>query len=184
MATLSYSAFFNYHFMRRPQHGFTFVETAVILGVVVILTSVLLLYNRSGQRQLLLIREKAKVIGYLLRAKSASIVTLVSEEPVCGYGVYFTETAYLLFKDLASDCSLSDHIYSSENTVELVEEVRLPPGLRFFPLEINHILFVPPDPQTFLDGNQSSAAAVLTLTTTDNQSSVKIKVTDAGQISE
>lgn len=166
------------------RRGFTLIETLVILSIIAILSSVLLLYNRSGERQLILIQQKAKVIGEILRAKSLSIGTFVADEPVCGYGVHFEQQTFRLFKDLASDCSASDLIYSADNPGETVEAFTLPGGVNFSEIGARDILFAPPNPTVFLDGGSQTAEVALVIATADGSASVRIKVSGSGQILE
>ena len=77
--------------------GFTFIETLITMGILLMLTSILLLYNRSGERQIVLFKEKAGVVGLILKAKSLSLNTLIIDEPICGYGVHFENNSYILF---------------------------------------------------------------------------------------
>mgnify|MGYP001592472138 CR=1 FL=1 len=165
--------------------GFTLIEMVVIIGVLTLLTSFLILYGRTGERQIILLRDKAKVINIILRAKSLAISTLVEDEPACGYGVYIESSRYLVFKDKSLDCASSDRIYSGEASGEkLVEETfDLDPALRFSEIGAANILFVPPDPKVFLDGGQTLNEAKISIVTVDNRLKADIIINNAGQVS-
>jgi hypothetical protein len=45
-------------------------------------------------------REKARVMATIFRAKNMSINTFLKNEPVCGYGVAFQGNQYFIYKDL------------------------------------------------------------------------------------
>lgn len=170
------------------KRAFTLIETLVIMSILTLLTSFLILYSRGGERQIVLLREKAKIISILLRVKSLSINTLVENEPGCGYGVAFEGSSYFIYKDLASDCAIaSDHLYSGSASGEKLEDevFNLDPALKFFHRDVNDVLFVPPDPQVFFDGDQSSVdiEAIITLSTLDESSQTSIIINNAGQIS-
>ena len=172
--------------------GFTLIETLVIISILTLLTSFLILYSRGGERQIILLREKAELISAILRAKSLAINTLVEDEPACGYGVAFDGSNYFIYKDLAGDCGLSDRVYSGPASGEKLENetcaesggvCTLDPSLKFFQRDVNDVLFVPPDPRVFLDGGQSLAEAIIALSTLDESSQTNITINNAGQIS-
>lgn len=164
--------------------GFTFIETIVIIGILTMLTAILLLYSRGGQKQIVLLKEKAKLISSILKVKSMSINTLVGDQPTCGYGVFLETDSYSLFRDLAVNCVASDHVHTASDPQELIEKINLPIGYHLSSLNIRNILFLPPDPIVFLDGSILSNQALIIIATLDNQSSVSFKVSHAGQISE
>ena len=174
-----------------PQRGFTLIEIIVIIGIITLLTSLLLLYSRGGERQILLLREKAKVISAVLRAKAMAINTVIEAQPACGFGVHFEERRYFIYRDSAldpRDCfAISDHRrYSGEASGEILasEIFPLDPALRFSGLPIGDVFFQPPQPRVFFDGEEpvSLREARLTLATLDNNSQASIIINDAGQI--
>jgi len=69
--------------------GFTLVETLVVIGILMILTTTLIAYTRSSGKQITLYTEQAKLIGVLNRAKSLALQRNMAET-VCAYGVRFT----------------------------------------------------------------------------------------------
>ncbi|MEK7114751.1 MAG: prepilin-type N-terminal cleavage/methylation domain-containing protein [Patescibacteria group bacterium] len=164
--------------------GFTFIEILITMGILLMLTSVLLLYNRSGERQIILFKEKASVVGLILKAKSLSLNTLITNEPICGYGVHFETNSYLLFKERSTDCINSDRIYTVADSQELVEEYTLSSGLKFSPTGFQNILFMPPDPFVFFDGVFASGERLMTISNIDGSASVNLKINSSGQISQ
>lgn len=168
--------------MRR---GFSLIEMLVVLAILVLLTSVLVLYNRSGERQILVLREKARLIGTLLRAKSLAINTFVEDSPACGYGVHIDPPRYFIFRDRAIDCRTSDHIYgASSDEIVPDAEASLPPLLSFSAVGASDIVFVPPDPEVFLNGGTALTEAIISLSSADGASQASVTITDAGQVSE
>lgn len=164
--------------------GFTFIETLVTISVLMVLTSIVLLYNRAGEKQIVLLREKAKLVQTILKARSASINTLITDEPICGYGVHFESDGYLIFKDRATDCVASDRVYSNTDPEELIEQINLPNSLYLSQIDVHDILFFPPNPTVLFDSNLANTEAAFIISTQDNQSSVNIKLNNNGQISE
>lgn len=163
--------------------GFTFIETLVTISILLILTAILVVYNRGGERQIVLTREKAKLIGLILRAKSQAINTLITSDPICGYGVHLEEKEYLLFQDRSSNCAVSDHRYTQSDDQELLEIFKLPVAYRFGRLELLDIFFMPPDPLVFMDGRKQSGERIVEISTSDNVNRTTIKINGAGQIS-
>lgn len=168
--------------MRR---GFSIIEMMVVLGILVLLTSLLVLYNRSGERQLLVLREKARLVGTLLRAKSLAINTFVEDEPACGYGVHIDPPRYFIFRDRAIDCRTGDHIYT-EASDDIVPgtDVVVPAAISMSFVGATDIVFVPPDPQVFLNGGTAIETALISLATSDGATETGVLITNAGQISE
>lgn len=170
--------------------GFTLIETLVVLSILMLMTSMLVLYNRTGERQILLLREKARLISVIFRAKSLALNTFIEDEPACGYGVHINPSArseqsgYFIFRDKAINCRMSDHVYG-EASDEIVagSEVRLDAGILFGQADIADIVFVPPNPTVFLNGGQSTREGAIVISSIDNKSNVTITINNAGQIS-
>ncbi len=173
-----------------PLKAFTLIEILVIIGILTLLTSFLLLYGRAGENQILLLREKAKVINNVLRAKAMALNLALESEPACGFGVHFEENRYFIFRDSAldpRDCFIDPghRRYSGEASGELLtdEIFSLDANLRFSRLAVADVFFRPPQPEAFLDGEQTLPEAEIILATQDNRSSVRIVINNAGQIS-
>ncbi len=167
------------------RRGFTFIETLITMGVLLMLTSILLLYNRSGEQQIVLFKEKASVVGLILKAKSLSLNTLITDEPICGYGVHFENNSYILFKERSTDCAVSDRVYTIADPQELVEEHKLPSSLNFsLASGLQNIFFMPPDPFVFFDGIFASGEKSISISNVDGSTSVDLKINSSGQISQ
>ena len=164
--------------------AFTLIETLVVLSILTLMTSMLVLYNRTGERQILLLREKARLINTVLRAKSLALNTLIEDEPACGYGVHIASNTYFIYRDRAINCRTSDHIYTGASD-EVVNgtNVTLDPALSFKEGDVADIVFVPPDPQVFLNGGQGLSQVTVMLASVDGKSTVSIIINNAGQIS-
>lgn len=163
--------------------GFTLIEILVTLGVMALLSSIAILYTRTGEQQIILFKEQAKIVSVILRAKSLAIQTF-AETPagVCGYGVNFSlDGQFILFKDLAENCAASDKIYSGP--AENFEVNQLDPALRFSQLDLNEVLFIPPDPQTVITpAPAANGAAIIKISVRDGATESVIKVNKAGQV--
>lgn len=166
--------------------GFTLVEILISIGIVALLSSAMIAYNRVGGRQIILFKEQAKVLGVLSRAKTLSISTFGEIAVSCGWGVHFeAPKTFLIFKDLAAsgDCSLADKKYSG--TDELFESFDLDSGVEFDSslTTLSDIVFVPPYFSVVINSDSVQDFAAVVIKTIDGGSSATIKVNSAGQIS-
>jgi len=170
---------------KQNSRGFTLIELVVILGITTLLTAVLITYSRTGEKQIRLFRDQASAVNAILRAKSLAIQTQLNNPPtggkICGYGVHFEETRYIIFRDLVTgmNCAISDQIYSGPD--EIFETKELAEGNYFKDLVLSDILFIPPDPRTVL--NPPTLEAKLTLGAREENLSVEILVNNFGQVS-
>lgn len=176
--------------------GFTIVEILVIIPIIAILASILIIYNRTTESQLILFKEQARLVSTLNRAKGLALALFkeTAGETICAYGVKIFPaplSSYTIFKDLPNDgvdCSSADSQYSgpNENFDKMVEvdkrAVEIDPDPVFTTL--NEVVFIPPDPQIILNGDPSETdEQKITLKLKDNSNSKVIKVNKAGQIS-
>ncbi len=159
--------------------GFTLIELLVVVAVLTVLSAVLIQYSRTGERQLILFREQAKLIGALSRSKSLALSTFIRPDVPCGYGLHFVAPrTYTLFSDLSPDCATSDRVYSGAD--EDVTVYDLDPSVQFADLPVSDILFIPPDPRVVMTPAQQSAD--ITLETIDGTASMIVRINSAGQI--
>ena len=169
--------------------GFTLIESLVVISILTLMTSFLILYNRTGELQIIILKEKANLIGTILRAKNLALGTLVTESAgviTCGYGVYIENNSYFIYRDLASDCQISDQSYSGNSSGEKLEgeTYKLLPAVQFFQNEVNDILFVPPLPDVFFDGSKAVGEKIIRLSDISRDTKSEIIINNAGQISE
>ncbi|HEY4499943.1 MAG TPA: prepilin-type N-terminal cleavage/methylation domain-containing protein [Candidatus Paceibacterota bacterium] len=161
------------------QAGFTLVEVLVTLSITLILTTVMITYSRSGEQQILLFKEQAKIINVISRAKSLALQTFQSGANFCGYGVHFNaDGTFILFRDVANDCAASDNVYSGP--AEQVESYKLDARVRFSQVGFFDIIFIPPDPQVRLNPDQFEAD--IQVQAVGGTVAVGVHVTNAGQV--
>ena len=170
--------------IREYSRGFTVLEMLVVISIIVLLSSLLILYSRTGENQVILFRDQSRLITALNRAKSLSIQLFNTPEPPCAFGVHFSQNSFLIFRDLAPDCQNVSHTYNDPG--ELFENYQLSSKIRFKQLDpqltLTDIVFIPPDPKTLIDNDQNKTDATIILETLDGNASVKVKVNNAGQI--
>ncbi len=176
--------------------GFSVLEILVTCGVTILLTSMLILYSRTGQLQILLISERAKILGLITQAKSLSVQTLAEANPPCGYGVFIDapQNRYLLFKNTSpigqgsvctdiKDGSVGAYYNptpagSPQDVV--ISSSTLSSGIKFPSATLAYtILFIPPDPTVLFTDSIGDIASNLTITIetdspTPEQTSVSI----------
>lgn len=166
----------------RNKKGFTILEMTVVISIMVLLSSFLILYSRTGENQIVLFRDQSRLITGLNRAKSSSIQSLDASNPSCAFGVHFSkaENAFLIFRDLATDCQNADHVYTDSG--ELFESYQLSPRIKFGEVTLTDIVFIPPDPKTIIDNDSNKTEATIVLETLDGKASLKVKINNVGQI--
>jgi len=57
----------------KKRDGFTLIEMLIVIALMAIMATVFLSYDRSGERQVILIGEQAKVVALLNRAKTLAM---------------------------------------------------------------------------------------------------------------
>lgn len=77
------------------------MELVVVIAITVIFTGILIAYSGSGNRQIILNVEQAKIIGFLNRAKAFALEKRITAgQRVCAFGVHFEPRQLILFRDL------------------------------------------------------------------------------------
>lgn len=134
--------------------GFTLVEVMVVLGVTMMLSTIILVYNNSTRETLRLFTEKARIAQIILRSKSLALSTYaVGGEVPCGYGVQFNRPAgtYALVAYRPRDCRIRGGVDTSAD-FDVVEssQFTIPSSLEFGGegdgSDASYVIFIPPDP--------------------------------------
>ncbi|MBI5401300.1 prepilin-type N-terminal cleavage/methylation domain-containing protein [Candidatus Wolfebacteria bacterium] len=175
----------------KPNSGFTLLELLVVMSLTIILTGGLLIYSRGSERQLILLRDEAKIIGALQQAKSMALSVAGG---VCGYGVHFEQSGKIIvFKDLSSspDCTDADNKYIVQPEKkcglpesECISQTSLDKTIQFSDLNFNDIVFIPPDLTVIIDNNVSKTKAWVKIRVSGGVLEREIIVNNSGQISE
>lgn len=178
-------------YTKSMQRGFSVIEMLVVMSILVVLTSLLILYNRTGELQIILLREQAHLISTVIRAKSLALNTLIEDTPACGYGVHIevstgtTPSRYFIYRDKAINCRTSDHIYAASSDEIIKDSIStVPLQIAFGDIGVHDIVFVPPDPQAFLDGSQALTEADIVMKSNDGKTKATVTINNAGQISQ
>ncbi len=167
-------------------NGFTIVELLITFTVISILSGGLVFYSRTAERQIILFKEQAKIIGIIQKAKTLSFATYAQETVPCGYGAYFQQNlnSIILFQDISPSMDLNcldiDNSYTSQS--EKIEEIFLDKTVKFSELGVYNIIFIPPNPKIIIDNDISKSEGLIKISTTDDLMERAIKITNAGQI--
>lgn len=170
------------------ERGFTLIEIMAVTVVTVILTGVVLGYSRTGEQNILLFRDQAKIVNALLRAKSLALQTYVKGGAACAYGVHLDLSgSFQIFKDKdelldRQDCSSANNRYSPNLNEDLdpPEIFSLDGKLDFAPDTVKDIVFIPPEPRVLID--QSAGEGRITIRLKDGSKQKTIYVNRLGQI--
>ncbi|MBI5306638.1 prepilin-type N-terminal cleavage/methylation domain-containing protein [Candidatus Wolfebacteria bacterium] len=164
----------------KSNQGFTLVELLIVFMVMALLAAGMIFYSRSGERQIILFQNQMKIVGALQRAKTLAIGAYGAASS-CGYGVNFqsSDNTMIIFNDIDSNCANSNFKYSSSDTK--FETVKLDKLIKFSGSDFD-VVFAPPDPITYIDGDSKASDKIITISTLDNQFSVAVKITKFGQI--
>lgn len=135
---------------RRSVTGQTIIELIVTLSVIVGLISILIIYNRTGQRVVRVPRAAEKLAFDLRRAQNYALtVREFAGEIPCAYGIHFDvgQNQYILFADLltGSDCT-SANGQRAPGGSEDVEAIKMEEGVIVMSStnDVSDIVFVPP----------------------------------------
>lgn len=168
--------------------GFTVIELLISISIIVILSAIVFINYKEGQKRLTLERAAYKLAQDIrgVQAKAGEELTdcIGVTGYQYGYGIYFTTSQkyeYILF----ADCD-GDNIYDGGN--EELSKIKLEKekGIEiqsFFPVASRlDIVFVPPDPTVYINNNDPSLIANIILKIIDISSSKTITVNKAGLI--
>lgn len=139
--------------VKMKEKAFTLIELLVVIGVIVILSGIVLVSFRSGEKQLVLQRAASKLALDIRRTQEMAMSA--KECDVCGggvppgYGILFTTggpaDAYLMFADLNDDQKFNA-------ADKLVESIAIEEGVITDALSLGvgvlTIVFTSPDPTT------------------------------------
>ena len=185
--------------------GFTLFEILIVIGIISILSGMLLSYSKSGNRQILIASNQAKIESLISRAKYLSIQTFFNNpsidatETICAHGIRVdkdeeTVGIFQIVKPKGT-CSRTLGSYDIDVTDGDVEDLAGESNnidlSRAFGISINnastsmkYVVFLPPDPLALvekLDGTNNAGGDPVeaTITITDGEgadSSVTITI--------
>lgn len=132
--------------------GYTLVEILVVLGIVSLLSGLMLVYSRQGERVGDILRGCAQVVSDVNRVKNMAITAAAWRgEKTCGYGIYFdTENnRYSIYTVIqgGGGCGNIGRQYG-----EQIETIEPPRKFTLLNATVADIFFKPPQPTVYFDG--------------------------------
>lgn len=169
---------------QKLSRGQTLIEIIVTLSVVVGLTSLLILYNRTGQRIARLPRAAERMVFDIRKAQNYALTVreFQAGEVPCAYGINFVVGAggYTIFADRAPDCAAANGVMDPG---EEVETITMEEGVIVQSANISVARFVPPSAATaFTPGSETIGRITLALAG-DPSYTRTVTITKLGQIS-
>lgn len=177
------------------QRGFTLIEILVTIFIITVLSGVVVVNQKEGQRTVALTRSAHKLAQDLRGAEEMALVgkTFYDNFPDGGYGIHFINdsNSYIIFADcdndqqydeglVCPDCtsgSCIDYRFSEKvresNMEELVKINSISPSS---PLDITYI---PPDPTIYINTVEATEAII---TISIDSQTRNIKINSAGLI--
>jgi Tfp pilus assembly protein FimT len=175
---------------KNNRRAFTLYEMLIVLGLVIVLVTATAVYNRDIGRQIVIAREHAKVLGMVVKARSAgfSSPNASPAESICGYGVHIDQVnrTVIFFKDLgvvATPCSVSaNHTYDAG---EKIDQVILDPSVDVTSSIPNaDIVFIPPFGNVSINNDETIVSVTITVHSASADTSKQVRVNAYGQITE
>ena len=165
--------------------AFTMLELLVVMGTIIVLSSFVITYSRTGERQIILFKEQTSLVSLLIKARSLSFGTFGEADVPCNYGVNFNQSgSVILFKEYSPSndpkCLDIDRVYSSGD--EKLEEFNLDSTVEFSELGLTNVIFIPPSPKVIIDNDENKFEALIKIKTISEPNEKIIKITNAGQI--
>ncbi len=171
--------------------GYTLIETLVVISITLVLSAIAIVYTHSSEKQILIYKDRATVVGFLNRARSLAAQKYrdpsVPDYLTCAFGIHFEPDSrdFVLFQDLGEgDCSLGSTNYRYDQEAdpsEAIQIVSLDSRLQFagIPAGGLDIFFIPPE----ITASSSTELPVsFIIKTTDNQFQTVTTVAVGGQI--
>jgi len=169
---------------KRKIFAFTLIEMLVTLSIVTLLTVMVIGYSRRSESLTNLMRESERLIYNLKLAQSSAMLTLKnSNQIICGWGVAFdvNNNQYFLFKDLAQTSCPANYKYDGGS--ELVDNLKPLNGVIIKSVNVDSIVFIPPNPDVhFMTNDGDSNAQIQLCLANDTNQCVYIVVTKTGLI--
>jgi len=181
-------------FARYKKNGFTLIEFSVVALIMGILVSATLVGYRNGQKRYILSGATQEFIAEIRNVQNMAMqgteIKDVCEEDILalrcyGYGIYIDigedDTSYLIFAERNSDND-NEYIEGDSDDI-LIGAVSLPTNVKLeYSLGKVSIYFKSPWPTGYIDGEQNTTNAVITLKYEGTSLTKTVSVSSAGLI--
>jgi len=164
------------------QFGFTMMELLVVMFVISLLAALSLAGYHNGQKRYALSQDGQRLMASLRKAQNMSMSGIDISGQYYGYGVYVekNDTSYIIYADENNNSSFqpSDTVIETINLSDKIEIQNVSP----LPNKVD-IFFSPPNPITYINGNDAvGVLGTITLGIEDTSLTKIITVTTAGLI--
>jgi len=163
---------------RKSGGGFTLIELLMTITIIGILSSVLFLGRTGAEKKLALGRSAYQLAQDLREVQEMAMGAGEAECGTHNFGIYLEQgtkkKSYILF----ADCNQN---YSFQPSDEEIREVQLEEGITYTRSFKLNIIFVPPDPKTYINAEEWGEEAEITLQF-DSGDTKKVKINSAGRI--
>ena len=167
--------------MLKKISGFTIIELLVVIFIIGLLSTLVLVNYRGGQKKYALSQSVQQLVSDLREAQNMAMSGVDIEGQYYGYGVYVNRhdlnTSYQLYAD-----ENNDNKYDSG---ESLETVSLPEGIEIkltSPASKVDVFFRSPEPTTYINSPSSVNPGTITLELKGASLTKTITVTTAGLI--
>ena len=165
------------------QFGFTMIELLVVMFVIGLISTLVVVNYRSGQKTYILARTVQQLVSDVRKAQNMALSGYNPEEQnYNGYGVHIDEddSYYIIYGDI-------DNNTTYQPSDILIETIYLPDNIGIQSVSPAsgelHIFFEPPQPITYLNGNDGIGLFETVILELENSSLSKtVRITTAGSI--
>lgn len=164
------------------QAGFTITELLVVMFIISLIATLSLVNYRSGQRKYVLTQTVQRLVSDIRKTQNMALSGFGLAGTYYGYGVYVDEndSYYIIFGDINGNA-----VY--EPSDDIIETISLPNDINIKSVSPSpdklHVFFEPPQPTTYLNGNNAAGISETIILEIENSSLSKtVRVSTAGLI--
>jgi len=168
--------------------GFTMIELLVVMGVIVIFTSIFFVDYGGDSKTFALERSVNKLAQDLRRTQEMAMTGLIGDANTNAYGMYFDKVnaskSYIVYKN-------NDSVYTYDSSSDSIKEtISLEKGLKICDILIGtgsvntlSLSFVPPEPTNYINTYYSGyEASVVLCVENDEAKTRRVKINNTGRI--
>jgi len=157
--------------------GFTLIELLVTISIIIILSALIIPNYSSGSKRMALGRAAYKLsqdIRWTQELAVSSQATVCSSGTLKGYGIYFNKIGddkeeYIIFAECNDTEPNYDYDAGSDDIIS-GGDIKIEKGIEISKIEKNStsldnisVIFIPPDPTTYIEHSNSGYEAKITL---------------------
>lgn len=175
----------NFTFFKKKicrQLGFSMIELLVVISIIGLVATLALVNYRNGQRKYILTQAVQQLVSDIRKTQNMALSGFDISSQYNGYGIYIAknESSYLIYGNKNSDPNYqpSDDIIETISLPVIINIKSVSPASNKL-----HVFFEPPQPITYLNGNNTAGVSEnITLELEDFSLSKTVRVSTAGLI--